>query len=126
MGVTIHFDFECSGSKVQVKDKLEAIRKRILPLPVFSVGEVKELRWDNGYEDPDPDIRWAKIQYTTYKKVAPNREQAVFPQTGFIFTVLIGEGCEPVNIGLVRFKGSQRWSGGAFCKSYPLNSQLFQ
>ena len=117
MGLTVHHSFEFHGSEKQVKEKLEKIREKVTQLPVENVGPLVQLNWKNGTDDPDSEIRWMKIQYTRSEQVDEHSWRDVYPELGYGFTVVVGEGCEPMNIALTRMKGKpHEWEGRSFCK----------
>ena len=117
MGLTVHHTFQFHGSEKEAKDKLQSIRKRVSQLPVESVGPLVKLDWKNGTDDPDANIRWMKIQYIRSEQLDDHSWRDVYPEVGYGFTVLVGEGCEPMNIALTRMKGqAHEWEGSSFCK----------
>ena len=82
----------------------------------------------------DETYRWAKIQYEppimpmlSYQdspverrkkelQIARGREQ-IWKYSGWVQHLWFGEGCEPTNIGLVRYGKSSLWTGSAFTKT---------
>ena len=53
MGLTVHFELECSGSAEDVKRKLEKVRGQVEDLSVQEVDPLVELDWADESQDQD-------------------------------------------------------------------------
>ena len=120
MGLTVHWKLDFKGSEDEAKKKLETIKDICEDLPVEEVNGIWELDYSKCFNDDKENIRcagkysecyrWAKIQY----EAREIKDERLFK--GFVVNIIIGEGCEPMNIGLISEDGLN-WRGGAFTKT---------
>jgi len=128
MGLTVHYEFEFQGAEKDAIQKLKTIENFARELPFKRIDKVAELNYNfwsiekyhkkEGYNDWRD---WACIQYRINKEKKENGRliyYAEYPIKAFCLHLWPGEGCEPMNIGLVKAKKWARsWTGSSFCKT---------
>jgi len=128
MGLTVHYSFKFRGTEEEVIDKLRQVRDVAMKLPFEEIDGPVELdykfwtlekyRAGKGYGDWRD---WACIQYQIDKQRIDNAGRKIFwsesPTKAFCLHLWPGEGCEPMNIGLVKGKRDKLWRGSSFCKT---------
>jgi len=127
VGLTVHYKFEFQGTETEAIQNLKKIEKFARKLPFKEVSRVAELDYNfwslekyhkgKGYNDWRD---WACIQYEIHKQKKENGRSIFFtekPVKAYCLHLWPGEGCEPMNIGLVRREEAKIWTGGSFCKT---------
>jgi len=143
MGLTIHYQLRCVGALAHVTRKLAALRQAALDLPLAEVQEIVHLQGDRcrpEHYEFNSALRWLAIQAGLH---LPCKEKPRFrgergrsysllvdPLEIVAFTVLPGDGCENLELGLARYpatithegravptKLAHGWHWRAFCKT---------
>jgi len=118
MGLTVHYDLKFKGTEAEVQNKLEELKFCAEQLPFAEINGPAFLdygKWTlekyhakKGYNDWRD---WASIQGMNYEKTDANGPKA------FCLNLWLGEGCEPMNIGLRQCWNSNYWTWYSFCKT---------
>ena len=133
MGLTIHYALRSTTrSPKTARQQVEQLRQRALDLPFAEVGEIVDLGGEDcdvqRYDREDPR-RWLLIQSGGFVERGSQSVQ-VPPLRVIAFTAFPGDGCEPANLGLVRYPsvidvptvgrvrtGLIGWRWSSFCKT---------
>ena len=132
MGLTIHYEFQLPGKQIKVaRQVISCLRDIALNLPFAEVSPIVELKGDDcdRLKNKNEDLEWLLIQ-SMHWYVRGNTHCCVAPKHFLGFTALVGDGCEPMNIGLclypgfgdfhgkrVRTNAPSGWSWSSFCKT---------
>jgi len=118
MGLTVHYDLKFKGTEAEVQNKLKELKFCAEQLPFAEINGPAFLdygKWTlekyhakKGYNDWRD---WASIQGMNYEKTDANGPKA------FCLNLWLGEGCEPMNIGLRQCWNSNYWTWYSFCKT---------
>lgn len=148
MGLTIHWKFKFnSNNEKDALDAIQSMRQRAMDLPFDEVEDIIDLKGEDtkfvrgeGFED-DPNA-WFKIQANEYVNIPKGngvtRSFNVNPKRIIGFTIIVGPGCEPMNVFLANYQktisvddsgikkrlrtGLNGWVGGSFCKTQYANN----
>jgi hypothetical protein len=108
MGLTVHYNFKSSSRQVgAARYIVEQLRQKALDLPVQSVGEIVEFfgnDCDLQVQPKEHPHRWLLIQSQNYA-VRGDHHVPVPAKAVIAFTVMLGEGAEPANVGLCQYPG---------------------
>lgn len=133
MGITIHYAFRSmTRSITEARHLIDQLHERAKELPFQHVGEIAEFVGDDcDFErrpDDDPN-RWLLIQARDMVMRPPHWYE-VKPKVLIAFIVSVGDGCEPMNVGLARYPstltdhsgrtfrtGMTGWRWHSFCKT---------
>jgi hypothetical protein len=114
LGLTVHYNFKASSRSVTAaRTIVEQLRQKALDLPVQSVGEIVEFVGDDcdfQKQSKEHPHRWLLIQSQGYV-VAGDHHVPVPPKAVMAFTVMLGDGAEPANIGLCQYPGFVEFEG---------------
>jgi hypothetical protein len=133
MGLTVHYAFRTSTrSKAVARSLIEQLRQRALDLPVRGVGDIVEATGDEcGFQQQprESSLRWLLIQAQEQVRLG-DQLVSVMPKAIVAFTIDLGDGCEPANIGLCSYPASvtladgkvvrtkvSGWRWTSFCKT---------
>ena len=112
MGLTIHWEIKSEAKyAAAARASVEAMRQICLNLPFAGVGEVIHLPTADAIvtaKEVDGDLGWLAIQSGRYVDYPWNRRVScgVLPIELIAFTVEVGPGSEPANVGLCRYPPS--------------------
>jgi hypothetical protein len=132
MGLTIHYNLKFKGTTTEAKKILEQLRQRAMDLPFHAVGSLIDRKdgdcnYDGAYEE---SLKWFLIQGEGMVTVG-NLTYCVPAKRLMGFTILVGAGCEPMNVGFGQYPSfivpdekriktgytSGVWYWGSFCKT---------
>ena len=133
MGLTLHYAFQSNTrSKAVARRLVEQLRQRAMDLPVRGVGEIVEAAGDDCDYQRQPresSLRWLLIQAQEHVLLC-DRHVSVMPKAIIAFTIDLGDGCEPANVGLCSYPSSvtladgksvrtklSGWRWSSFCKT---------
>ncbi len=115
MGLTINYSLSYRGkSETRPKALVEQMRQLALDLPFRSVGEIIDLSGsatDFEQYDPEDDVRWQLIQAQRSVQCPWNEHYSrrVSPTRIIGFSIDVGLGSEPVNLGLCQYPKTIEW-----------------
>ncbi len=111
MGLTIHYTLSLPAySPVKVRKQVEILRQRCLDLPFEKVSDLKGIKGkDCDYENypRNSDLRWFLI-------MASHADRTPTHVIGF--EVLVGKGCESLDLVFAKEAG-KGWTASGFCKT---------
>ena len=144
MGLTIHYSFKSDTKSVkEIKRIIKQVHQRALDLPFHSVTDIVDLKGDecDFEKNQNEDLRWMLIQASGYVRISRKDDSSqwirVAPKRVIGFTVVVGEGSEPLNFTFASYSktvrypqlsqfpwetrtyrvGKPEWSGYSFCKT---------
>lgn len=133
MGLTVHFDL--STRKRNVRPLIEQMRQIALDLPFEEVLDIVHLKGDEcifNRADENDENGWMKIQRMQYVKCPWNSNKSFGIDAKEIvgFTILVGPGCEPIEIGLATYPKTVEvtyvpWKDKKFNRKYSDGSDQF-
>jgi len=111
MGLTVQYGIESrTRSDTKARALVEKMRQICMDLPFYEVGEIVELTGEQCnpeiYRGLNDDLLWLTIQSGAHVDIPWTKGHTsltVNPTRIIAFTVLVGSGCEPMNIGLCQY-----------------------
>ncbi len=109
MGLTIHYNLQSDVKTIsEARKQVNLLHEKMSNLPFQEVLEIQEFKGDacNFNKNEDEDNRGLLIQAGEYVDIMDYGHKfscPVAPMRIIAFTGIVGDGCEPMNIGLVRY-----------------------